>query len=201
MLARDLGRPWTREDGGPFMHVAEDTAGDSDRRLCSVLRTWVGTVLRPWAEGLDLDEALVDGIDDACDPGQAFTKEHGQSDLLRLPETAQDFDRLRHPVLQEVSRRLEGLELFPAWAESTGSSGGAAAATRCSSSPGPRWPSRVVVTRWSPPSRLRPHPIWDVRCSPCAPRGGAGWTTCRPRPSCTAALTDRLSYGPVSGRQ
>ena len=113
MLSRDLGRPWSREDGGAFMQVAEDTAGDSEVRLCGVLRTWVGMVLRPWAERLELDDALVDSIDDACSAEVAVTKEHGQPDLLRSIEEGQVFDRLRHPVLQEVSRRLEGLELFP----------------------------------------------------------------------------------------
>ena len=113
LLARDLGRPWSREDGSAFMNVAEGTGGDCALRLCGVLRNWSNMALRPWAGRLGLDEALVDGISEACEPEQAVKLDHAESDLLRSAGTGPEFERLRHPVLQEVSRRLEGLELFP----------------------------------------------------------------------------------------
>jgi hypothetical protein len=62
---------------------------------------------------LELDENLVDNIADASDPAQAFTVEAGLLDLAASVSSGQGFDRLRHPVLQEVSRRLEGREIFP----------------------------------------------------------------------------------------
>lgn len=113
MLASDLGRPWAREDGGAFLHVAEGTEGTCARRASSALRTWIGMVLRPWAMRLGLDEGLVDAIDNAADAGQAFALDAGLLDLAKSIATDQPFDRLRHPVLQEVSRRLEGMSLFP----------------------------------------------------------------------------------------
>ena len=113
MLARDLGRPWAREDGATFMHVAEGTGGDCAARASGALRTWVGMVLRPWAERLGLDMDLVDGIDEAAAPDQAFTADYGLHDPARSVASGLSFDRLRHPVIQEVSRRLDGAELFP----------------------------------------------------------------------------------------
>ena len=112
MLARDLGSPWTREENHAFMHVAQSSGGDCRVRAAGVLRAWTAMALRPWAERLGLGEDLVDAVDDAARPDQAFSIDVGLHDLVRVVETAQDFDRLRHPVLQEVSRRLEGLELF-----------------------------------------------------------------------------------------
>jgi hypothetical protein len=114
MLARDLGRPWAREDGGAFMHVAEGKEGTCATRASGALRNWIGMVLRPWAMRLGLDEGLVDAIDDAADPGQAFAPlDAGLFDLAKSVATDQPFGRLRHPVLQEVSRRLGGMSLFP----------------------------------------------------------------------------------------
>lgn len=112
MLSRDLGRPWAREDGGAFMQVAEGMAGNADRRLCGALRDWAGMVLRPWADRLEIDEALVDAVDDACSPDLALIKEGGQPDLLSSVRSGQPFHALRTPILQEVGRRLDGLELF-----------------------------------------------------------------------------------------
>jgi len=113
MLAHDLGRPWAREVSGSFMHVAEGDGGDCARRASGALRTWIGMALRPWATHLGLDEALVDAIDDSADPALAFTVDSVAPDLAEIVVAGQSFDRLRHSVLQEVSRRLEGEELFP----------------------------------------------------------------------------------------
>lgn len=113
MLASDLGRPWACEGAEAFMHVAEDTGGTCAVRASGALRDWASMELRPWAGRLGLDEALVDAIDDAADPKHAFTVEPGLYDLAQSGAEGQTFDRLRHPVLQEVSRRLEGVELFP----------------------------------------------------------------------------------------
>lgn len=60
LLAPDLGAPWKREGFGAVLH-SEGGHPDLASRASGALAAWVPMVLRPWAEMVDVDEALVDG--------------------------------------------------------------------------------------------------------------------------------------------
>ncbi|MFL7904318.1 RNaseH domain-containing protein [Azospirillum argentinense] len=114
LLARDLGAPWKREEGFPFLDAAAvpDGARDPLVLAASALRTWMTMVLRPWAERLGIDEDMVEAVHALATPEGAFTAQALDVDLGERLRERGGFDQVKHGILQVIARRLEGHELF-----------------------------------------------------------------------------------------
>lgn len=114
LLARDLGAPWKREDGFPFLdaEVGSAPARDPLRLAASALRTWTTMVLRPWAERVGVDEDMIEAVQELATPEGAFAAEALDVDLGERLRERGGFDQLKHGILQVIARRLEGRELF-----------------------------------------------------------------------------------------
>ncbi len=111
VLARKLGEPWRQEERPAFLHVEDD--GSDPRSLAgAAVRTWMALVLRPWAERVGVDEALLDAAAELATAETAFAVDRQELDLGQALRDGEPFERVKHAVLQMVSRRLEGQELF-----------------------------------------------------------------------------------------
>lgn len=114
LLARDLGAPWKREEGFPFLDAEAVPGGarDTVALAASALRTWMTMVLRPWAERVGIDEEMIEAVHALATPADAFASETLDIDLGERLREQGGFDRVKHGILQVVARRLEGRELF-----------------------------------------------------------------------------------------
>jgi hypothetical protein len=111
MLARKLGEPWRQEDRPPFVYAVME-GGDPRGPAAAALKTWMRLVLRPWAERVGVDEALLDATAQLATAERAFEITQENLDLGESLREGQPFDRVRNGILQFVSLRLEGQQLF-----------------------------------------------------------------------------------------
>jgi len=111
VIARKLGKPWQQADRPPFLHVVKD-GGDPRGPAAGALKTWMRLVLRPWAERVGVDATLLDATADLATAERAFDITQEDLDLGQAIREGQPFDRVKHGILQIVSLRLEGQELF-----------------------------------------------------------------------------------------
>ncbi|MDJ0388289.1 RNaseH domain-containing protein [Roseomonas sp. E05] len=112
LLTGDLSAPWSRKERRPFLQVAGDGAATA-RRAAAAFRQWAEMILTPWAERLDLLPSLVESAIDAAGGADAFEVEAFSGDLAADLRRGAPFDRYRQGILQELSRRIEGREIFP----------------------------------------------------------------------------------------
>lgn len=112
LLSHDLGRPWARDEPGQLLSAATDS-GDIEARASATLRDWGTMVLKPWAERVEVEETVVDAIIDIAADGGAFAPaEHGALDVGQHIGERGEFRPTMDKVLQIVSKRLEGVEIF-----------------------------------------------------------------------------------------
>ena len=108
VLDRNLGAPWS-ENPRPFVDLPLGS-GDSVERLAQALRLWIALVLRPWAHGLGVSEALVDALDALGSDAVTINRRAGE--LTDLVTGNWPFSDKRDAILQRAAAALEGANLF-----------------------------------------------------------------------------------------
>ncbi len=195
----DLGAPWTggaRTADASALLLADGTAEQVVGRVRGAFATWQAMVLTPWAERLSLGDALLDALADEIETGNGLSADVVSCELGEALRRGEPFSRLKHPIIQLLSRALEGAELFEGLGPvfrivPSGSSGNA-----------------VQFETWPVPTEGGPYSMtatFSVETAPWCSRpivvveaGRRPWMPDLPRPS--ALMRQRELRGHILGR-